>query len=380
MISPLKLIIFVLSLSLSAACWSQEPISAKQLKELRETIDALKQELKNAQKSRDKTQKILESTEKNIGELSKKAKRLKNELKANKKKLDGLKQERIQLNEKKTSQQHIIGEHINAAYRLGQLSKIRLILDQQDPTEVSRNSEYFRYFIEARAEKIVEYRATLAQINAITPKITQRATQIEEQHKTLKKQQTKLQQNQQQRQQLLATLNTRIANKDQRLKTLLENHQRLQKLFAQISQSVNDIKLPFHERNFSKLKGKLPWPAKGKVLQRFGSTRVANRMKWDGLLIASKPGNPVKAVHHGRVVFSDYLRGHGLLIIVDHGSEFMSLYAHNQSLFKTLGEWVDTGEQIATVGSSGGQKQSALYFELRHKGKPTNPQTWFSRV
>lgn len=132
-------------------------------------------------------------------------------------------------------------------------------------------------------------------------------------------------------------------------------------------------------RPFKELKGKLPWPTQGKIIKQFGSARATNKVRWQGLMIASDEGAPVHAVHHGRVVFADYLRGHGLLLIIDHGDSFLSLYAHNQMLYKEIGDWVSAGEEIATVGQSGGQDQAGLYFELRHQGKPTNPNSWLKK-
>src|SRR5690606_10358611 len=138
--------------------------------------------------------------------------------------------------------------------------------------------------------------------------------------------------------QLLAKLDTSIVNQDQRLQSLMKDRQRLQMLVNKVITNLDDIKLKGTTEPFANLKGRLPWPASGKVLRRFGTERVGNKLKWEGMLIASDAGAPVKAVHYGRVVFADYLRGHGLLIIVDHGTGFLSLYAHNQSLLKTLGE------------------------------------------
>jgi len=137
--------------------------------------------------------------------------------------------------------------------------------------------------------------------------------------------------------------------------------------------------LPENSASFASLKGKLPWPTDGRVLRNYGTPRVSDKMRWQGLLIGGNEGSPVRAVHHGRIVFSDYLRGQGLLLIIDHGAGYLTLYAHNQALYKELGEWVEAGELVAALGNSGGQQTAALYFELRHNGEPTNPKRWFKR-
>ena len=171
-----------------------------------------------------------------------------------------------------------------------------------------------------------------------------------------------------------------IADTDAKLKSADEDRHHLEKLLQEVVRITGKMQMPASNHPFNKLKGQLPWPTSGKVLHNFGSQRVANKVRWQGVLISAPEGNPVFAVHQGRVVFADYLRGQGLLLIIDHGSGFMSLYAHNQSLFKNLGDWVNAGEQVASVGQSGGQSNSALYFELRYKGEPTDPRPWLKKA
>ena len=151
------------------------------------------------------------------------------------------------------------------------------------------------------------------------------------------------------------------------------DRKRLQNILSEVSRFLEDIPLPSQSISFEGLKGKLPWPVRGRVLRNYGTPRISNRLDWEGILIEASAGTPVKAVHHGRVVFSDYLRGHGLLIIVDHGAGYMTLYAHNQALYKEIGEWVNAGETIASVGNTGGRQEAALYFELR-----LNPRRWLA--
>ena len=150
----------------------------------------------------------------------------------------------------------------------------------------------------------------------------------------------------------------------------------LLKLLQAIEEEVTNISLPESYNPFHTRRGKMAWPTAGKQLHRFGSSRDGSSMNWNGVVIASAKGSPVKAIHHGRVVFSDWLRGAGLLIIVDHGGGYMSLYGHNESLLFDTGDWVKAGDTIATVGNSGGRSEAALYFEIRKNGKPTNPSAW----
>lgn len=352
----------------------------KKLEELKKTIQALKKELEATRSDRDDINKTLEKAEKNIGELSKKAKKIETELKTRQQKLDDLRSERNDLSGKKKHQAELVGDYINAAYRLGQQGNLRLLLNQEDPSRVSRNLRYYDHIVKARAEKITQYLATIERINSIEPEIAYEAEKVRQNYASLKTQEKNLKDAQKSRRSILAKLESQITDQDKTLRGKMEDRRELQKLLSKVIENLADITFKGNEETFASAKGALPWPTKGKVVQRFGSNRVANKIKWEGLLIDANQGEPVKAVHYGRVIFSDYLRGHGLIIIIDHGTGFMSLYAHNEALYKELGEWVEQGDVIASVGNSGGQQDSALYFELRHNGKPTNPQRWLKRA
>ncbi|MEJ2416360.1 MAG: peptidoglycan DD-metalloendopeptidase family protein, partial [Exilibacterium sp.] len=181
---------------------------------------------------------------------------------------------------------------------------------------------------------------------------------------------------QQQRQKTLARLNASINNKDQQLKQLAQDRAHLEHLLQEVIEVTAGWQPQDNSQPFAKLRGKLPWPTKGAIVHSFGSSRSAGKMKWNGVMINASQGAEVTAIHRGQVVFADYLRGHGLLMIVDHGDNYMSLYAHNQALYKTTGDRVKAGEVIANVGNSGGLARAGLYFEIRFRGQPTNPAKW----
>ena len=360
----------------SCSLFADEQADQEKLDKVKKAIAELKAELEATKGSRAQMLKSLEKSEKEIGNLSTKANKLKGELNLQQKNLNELRDERSQLHKHKTSQQSLVGQHINAAYRLGQQSNLRLLLNQQDPSTVARNLKYYDYVIRARSDRIDAFTQTIQRINTLEPEISYQAEKLAHNHHQLKEKQTQLQSAQKKRKSTLSRLDSSIANQGQELKSLNQDRSRLEELLNQVTAWLDDIKVP-QTGKFSKFKGKLPWPANGRVLKNYGASRVGNKMSWQGMLIGSKSGAPVSAVHHGRIIFSDYLRGHGLLIIIDHGDGYMTLYAHNQALYKELGEWVDVGEVIASVGNSGGQQKFALYFELRYKGKPTNPKRWF---
>ena len=168
-----------------------------------------------------------------------------------------------------------------------------------------------------------------------------------------------------------------IATQGSRLKKFVADEQQLQQLLKEIRNIMPSMLTEIDKREtFSKRRGQLKWPVKGKVKRIFGKSRQAANLKWNGVLISSNEGNNVRAISHGRVAYADWLRGYGMLVIIDHGDGYMTLYGYNQALYKETGDWVEEGEVIASVGRSGGQLKSGLYFEVRVKGQPSNPAKW----
>lgn len=348
----------------------------EKLQQLQATIKQLKTEIDSVKGSRDQLQDQLQNSEVDISKLLKKIERIKEELASQKKQLSRLNLERAQLQRQKTQQQKHIAEHLNGAYRIGQQGNLKLLLNQQEPEQLSRQLTYYNYLIDARREKLHEYRQTLNELDAIEPKISAKTEAIQAQKSSLESEHTQLSSRQAERQRTLKSINQTLASKDAQLQEKAADQKRLQKLLDDVSQALANIKLPSSGVAFKKRKGKLKWPASGRIRHRFGSTRADGKLKWQGVFIRANDGRPVRAVHHGRVVFSDYLKGHGMLIIVDHGEGYMSLYAHNQTLLKETGDWVDSNDTIARVGNTGGLEEAGVYFEIRYKGNPTNPARW----
>ena len=371
---------------ISALCFSSHLVLADkqqdraQLERLKTMMQALQKELESIKKSRTKVQAELEENEKAIGELSKKATQLETEIKSGEQKLQQLQQRRDHLEDKKKGQEKHLAQHLAAAYRLGSQSHLRLFLNQHDPATINRMLHYYKHVVSARSEHVTSFLDAIYQINEIEPEMIAETELLKDRRQQLNSRRQQLGKTQQQRRTNLATLEAKITDQQQELSKLNKDRSRLEKLLSRVEELIDDIDLPGIDASFASLRGKLPWPSKGKVLHNYGSTRFGNKLKWEGMLISAPPGADVASVHYGRVIFADYLRGHGLLIIVDHGDNYMTLYAHNQALHKEPGEWVNAGDIIATVGNSGGQQQNALYFELRHHGKPQNPTRWLKSV
>ncbi len=353
---------------------SSEADHQAQLQKLKANIQLLQQQLQEVKGSRSELQKELQQSETEIGELQKKTESIKRQIKQQNSQLDALNLERKQLQQAKRDQQQHITQHIRAAHQLGQQGNIKLLLNQDSPERVSRLLKYYDYFLDARADKIDGYLDTITQLNRIEPAIAQKSELLQKNRRSLEQQRQQMHNRQQQRQTALSQLNLAIDNKDQQLQKLEGDRQRLHKILEQLAAAL--AALPRPGDGFQQLKGRLSQPTEGHIQHRYGSARIAGKLKWNGVLIRAREGVPVHAVHRGRVVFADYLRGHGLLLVIDHGQGYMSLYAHNQSLYRELGDWVEGDETIATVGRSGGQAQAGLYFEIRHQGRALNPDLW----
>lgn len=348
------------------------------LKMISQDIAKLQQSIKGGNKQQDALNKALRKSELDSAGINLKINALETKLKSLNTELTQLHLEQTALEASRQSQQAIISKQITAAYHLGREEPIKLLLNQETPDRLSRTLKYYDYFLHARGEKLNQYRETLSSLNQVEASISDHQLALSENRDTLKQEQQQLIERQQARREVLAQLNKQLSGSKQALNKFTVEQSRLERVLKSLQESIAKLSLPSTEQSFVGQRGRLPWPVSGQLSKYFGASRNAS-ITWNGWLLKAKEGSPVNTVHHGRVIFSNYLRGHGLLIIIDHGDGYMSLYAHNQVLLKETGEWVLTGETIARVGNSGGRDEHALYFEIRHKGKPTNPKRWLKK-
>ncbi len=276
-------------------------------------------------------------------------------------------------------QKNTLANQMKAAHGMGRNEKLKLLLNQQDPALSGRMMVYYDYLNKVRVERISAIDADLQILKALE---TERLKEREELDKRLQEKQQERSvflQTRAAQKKLLVKLDKQFLSENQRLHNYKVSERQLKQIIQTLQNSMEGF--PLEEgvvKEFSKLKGMLPWPVKGRLAKRFGSRRAEST--WDGVLIKAREGVEIKAVTRGRVVYADWLRGYGLLTIIDHGKGFMTLYAFNQSLYKTVGEWVEAGTVIASVGQSGGQLDTGLYFGIRQKGKPVNPVKWCRKI
>jgi septal ring factor EnvC (AmiA/AmiB activator) len=286
-----------------------------------------------------------------------------------------LEAEREQLERQRRTEAERIGAHLASAERLGGQDLIKLLLNEQSPAEIDRLVRYHRYFTEARMAVLTEYRATLDALDATRVRLEEREAEATSRREALRRQQAALVEKRAERQTLLARLEAETEDKEARRTRLLADQDRLESLLRELERRAQEL----DGRAFAKRKGSLPWPVDGRVRNAFGQPRPEGRLVWHGLLLAADEGTSVRSVHSGRVVFANWLRGFGLLTIVDHGSGYMTLYGQADTLLKKVGDWVESGEEIARAGRSGGVDVAGLYFEIRHEGQALDPISWLGR-
>lgn len=350
---------------------------AAQLEKLRSRIRLLRDSLDKDRTKRGALSRQLHGTEVRIADLSARLLSLNHKLSDHQTRLAQLRSRQAAEQASLDRLRATLARQVRAAYVMGRDEQLKLILNQRDPATISRMLVYYRYFAQARAKRIHEVRKQLRSLARVGQSIDQQTAQLTRLKGRRSAERDRLKQERADRAGVLARLQARIETKSQRLEHMLRNERRLQQLVQKLRHALAGVPpQPGTQRAFRRLKGRLPWPVAGTLLARYGGLREGSNLRWQGVFIGAPPGEPVRAVAPGRVVFADWLRGFGLLLIIDHGHGYMSLYGHNQVLLKQVGERVAGGEAVALTGDSGGASHSGVYFELRFQGHTINPMRW----
>ncbi len=373
----LTLIVALLSaLSFGSAQAQTAEENQARLQELQKSITELKERLQQVRNQRDGLKDDIRENESEIGDLLDKIESLKADIQDEQNKLGQLEDERKQLIGQQITAKKQVAQQVRAAYLLGKQSQLKLLLNQNNPQQVSRVMGYYDAILASQNQQLGGYADNLEQLAELEPRLQAKKNSLALQRQRLEQQYQALTEKQQQRRSMVSKLSESLKSGDAQLENLLIDEQRVQSLVSEIATVSRRRPPPAIGTAFAQRKGRLSWPADGRLLTRFGNNRIGGKMKWQGVTIAANEGSPVAAIHDGQVVFADYLRGYGLLIILDHGDNYLSLYAHNQALTRSLGENVRVGDIIAQVGNTGGQDQAGLYFEIRYQGEPINPASW----
>jgi len=361
----------------SAESTSKEPADIKkELEALKAEISNFKKMLETTKGTRSELEQELETNEKSINSTIKKIDDIEHDLNDGKKKIGLYGKQQRDLLVQRDNQQTQLRAQIRASYQMGNQPYLKVLLNQEDPNKLSRMLTYYDYISRARSERIGEYNTTLSELDRVTAQLQLQTTKLNVDKLSLDKERQLLESVQKERLATVKSLNLEITRTGSRLENKVKDQKHLEELLARIADGAFNLPTQGDTVAFSSRKGRLLMPVYGTIKSRYGSRRGDGKLKWDGIVIAANAGDPVHAVHYGRVVFADWLRGFGLLMIISHGEGYMSLYGHNQLLYREAGDWVKAGEVIATVGNTGGQLEPGLYFEIRYAGKPTNPQQW----
>ena len=357
--------LLILFLALAPLTAAGRDTSAADLAALRERIDTLQGAINQEVQRRDDTARALQETEQLISKLTREAAQLEQQEAEARRELTRLQARQARLAEEKGRQLEWLVKTARAGYMAGAQAKLKLLLNQQQPEQVARLLRYQDYFQQARQTRVAAIRADIDELLAIASDVEQARARVNARQQEVSRQKQKLEQARVERAQALARIKALITDQSSQLARLQEDEARLEQLLSDMRQTLDDIPARPRGEPFGKLRNKLPWPAERRIAARFG-TRREGPIHWNGVLLEISPGTPVRAIHPGRVVYADWLRGYGLLTIVDHGDGFLTLYGHNQSLLRQVGEWVALGDTLALAGASGG----------RHDGQPVNPDKW----
>ena len=353
---------------------TREQASAE-LKAVRDQIDTLKEDIEDEGRRRSRA-------ERNLAEVEKSEQKVRRELTSTRKQLQDSKARQADLERQSEAQRKelkkqrtALANQLRVAYINGNEEWLRVSLSQKDATSLGRRMTYYGYLSRQRRITIEKVGMALKQLEEIQAEISRELAQLAKFEAEATEKLAEIADTRKERAELVNKINADIRSKDAQIERLQAQASELTNLveaLAKVLPKMPDI----DAEPFAGQAASLSWPADGSVLKSFGDSRADGRLKWQGVLLGAPAGAVVRSVYHGRVVFSDWLDGMGLLTIIDHGAGYMSLYGHNQDLLKEVGEWVDPGEAIAHVGDSGGQVAAGLYFEIRKDGKPVNPKRW----
>ena len=372
----LRLWLAVAMLAVVTPALAEQQVTPGQIEDLKEEIADIDEWLADAEEDRSSLEQQLSGLEQEIGRLTRERRELRQQAREQQLRLTKLGKEETELTRVLESQRDSLKKQIRAAWMEGDAPAVKVLLNEIDPDKIARTMTYYEYLSRDTIDRLEAFAANLRQLKETQKQVKAGRMRLAELEENVADRQQKLSSSKKEREQTLAALKTDISNRLSEREELEEDRKRLEKLLREVEEAIANIPTPNESDPFGSLKNKLPWPAEGKIVRNFGDSYASGKLKHNGLLINTAEEGDVKAVHYGRVVFANWLRGFGLITILDHGDGYMTLYGHSSSLFTSPGDWVEAGEAIAQAGRTGGTNDPAVYFEVRHNGKPDNPRRW----
>lgn len=377
-----QLTFLVILAAIAATAVAQDPelaqLKARELEQVREKISALKSSMDARAEERDRVTGELQAAEVLIAEKRAFLRDLERQHADSEKNKGDIEDRLARREDELAGEMGQLAVQVKAAYTSGRQERLKLLLNQHDPATMGRLLTYYRYMSDYRGENIETVNGYIAELAELRAEVAVEESRLAVLTNTRAAELRELDAAQAERQALLTSLKARIADESAQIDRLAAEERDLARLIGELSSILSDYPIT-SEEPFSNLKGNLTWPVAGRLIHDFGQPRAGGKVTWNGVVLAAPRGSEVRSIYHGRVVFADWLAGMGLLVIVDHGEDYLTLYGYNETTLKTAGDWVAPGDVIATVGDSGGQQQTGLYFEVRKGTRPQNPRQWVSR-
>jgi murein hydrolase activator len=365
-------------LAVAGVAWgADETIEDKEetLRSMEQEMEQLSREIGAEREQRIELEAQLRQFEEAISRSAKEIRRLTESTESATRRFEEIDAQRRSKLQALASARNRLAAQLRAAYALGRQDRIKLLLNQEDPTDLNRLLAYHDYLTRSRTEQVALVASHTRELAELLEASRGEQTRLQGLRQEREREQGELAERQAERKAVMAALDRLLDAQGRRLRGLETDATAMRQLIETLQrEAVTGLGGDF--KPIGRLRGRLPWPVKGSLEARFGAPKESESIRWDGVFIAASEGAEVRAVHIGRVVYADWLRGFGLLLILDHGEGYMTLYGHNQTLLKEVGEWVQEGEPMALVGDSGGAARAGLYFGIRHQGKAMDPTQW----
>jgi septal ring factor EnvC (AmiA/AmiB activator) len=350
------------------------------LEQVKAQIESLQGQLSRNRTEVSEQRQALEATEVRLGQLNRELNELAGRLSQAVSRRQALEEEQAGLERQLDSQRDAMGEILRLAYKQNNQPLIKLLLSGERPEALARQMQYFAILNRQQNDQLQQWIEQSNRLSQVITEQTRLAEQLHNDREKLAIAQAEAATQKNRRAQILVNLQAEAADTEQSLASKQEEQAQLTELIERMQAELTDMNLDFPaDIDMADVRGGLPWPLEGSLRARYDTAQGNSGLKWQGWWLGADTGTEVRAVHHGRVVFSDWLNGFGLLVILEHGDGLMTLYGRNQTLLRTVGEWVEAGDTLAEVGASGGFDESGLYFEVRRNGRPENPANWLEK-
>lgn len=375
-----RLVIFWMTLLLGGSVLAAADPAAKEaeLKQVRSRIESIRKSIHADAEKRDALAAEVRKAELNVQSARERLQAVREQRVAAQQRLQSLEKERAETQRSIYAERDALAGELRVAYVNGRQEQLKLLLNQRDPAQLGRMMAWYSYFGRARAERITSINEHLAHLDLLAENIAEETRKLQALEAEQSKEVSSLAGARDTRKQTLAKVQSTLRNRNDQLAKAQREAAALEKLVEQLRRAIEEFP-DLGDQPFARARGRLPWPVKGSVLARFGQLRSGGPLKWQGMVIGADRGSQVRAPFPGRVVYADWLPGLGLLIVLDHGGGFMSLYGHNEQLYRRVGDRVAAGDPLAAVGDAAGFGKPGLYLEIRKGRQALDPAPWLAK-